>query len=175
MILHPAIAPGNVDKVRRLRLKLRHPNLLSDGLAMRPIAVGQRLIDYRQSSAPDDFVVRPKSTGGQRNVQYRKILRIDKIGTRLVGRCNWDWPKISNRMSDPLEGGVALVEIPADTTSGSDPTFSRSCSKYCTRLGPLQVSIRVHGNANGHGVMRIVSKIGARQTRESRQRFAGSS
>src|SRR5579863_10102393 len=52
---------------------------------------------------------------------------------RACCSCNCDWPKTSNRVSHPLEGGVALVEMPADTTSPSDPILSRSCSKYCTR------------------------------------------
>src|ERR1700733_8645224 len=53
---------------------------------------------------------------------------------RACCSCNWDCPKISNRVSHPLEGGVALVEMPVDTTSGSEAILSWSCSKYCNRF-----------------------------------------
>jgi hypothetical protein len=75
------------------------------------------------------FQTRPCATGMWRSGKYSELIKF----ARATGFSPALPPRISNGLSLPLDGGVALVEIPADTTCGIAAMAARSRSKYSDR------------------------------------------
>ena len=65
----------------------------------------------------------------RRSGKYSGLMKFD----RATGFSSALLPRISSVLSPPFDGGVALVEIPADTTCGIAATVARSRSKYSDR------------------------------------------
>ena len=72
---------------------------------------------------------RPCVTGMWRSGKYSGLTKLD----RATGFSSALLPRISSVVSPPFDGGVALVEIPADTTCGIAAIAARSRSKYSER------------------------------------------
>jgi hypothetical protein len=64
-----------------------------------------------------------------RSGKYSELMKF----ARAVGFSSDPLPRISMLLSPPFAGGVALVEMPADTTCGVAATAARSRSKYSLR------------------------------------------
>src|SRR5450755_4907521 len=77
--------------------------------------------------------IRPESSGICRMGKYSGLTKL----SRARCSCSCDPPRTSKRLSAPLLGGVALVEIPAEATCGIEPTFFTSWSKYAERFSQV--------------------------------------
>jgi len=90
------------------------------------------LVDDRERRAAHGFGMVPQTacaTGMRRSGKYSGLTKF----TRTSGFSDAVLPIISMFCRQPLEGGVALVEMPAATTCGIAASLARICSKYSAR------------------------------------------
>src|SRR6185436_3187190 len=73
--------------------------------------------------------IRPAINGIRRMPKYPGLIRFTDAFCCSAAGC----PRISNRESQPFQGGVALLEIAAMVTPGVSATFARNCSKKAPR------------------------------------------
>ena len=90
--------------------------------------------------------------------------------TRTSGFSAEALPKISMRSLLPLEGGVALVPMPASTTSGMAADARADVFEILRAGLPVFVSVFVNGDGDGHHVVRVVAEMRAENAQEA---FAG--
>ena len=167
---HPS-APDGRGRIRRFVLQVREPELTADGIAVRPVLPGHRLVDHGKRRASHDFVTAPETSLRQRNVQQREILRADEIGPGdgLLERA----------AAENLERAVAAVRRRRGV--GRDPGRHHLRHRGDGRAEPLEilgallprpVSAVVDGDRQRHRVLRVVSEVGVRQPQEPLARRA---
>ena len=115
--LHPAIAIRNRHLKPRSRTSTPASELLPKRIALRPDNVGRASGSPAPAALPASLPHASTSGRIPKECAAPKNIRGSTKFIRESWSCNCGSPKISKRVFQPLEGGVALVEIPAATTS----------------------------------------------------------
>src|SRR5229473_1626921 len=87
--LKPTVATGNRERKRRLAFQLGHAELAANGIAVRKILAGQRLINQGEPGAVHRLAFIPDSSLQQRDMKHSEILEADEVDARPLLLRHW--------------------------------------------------------------------------------------
>ena len=136
-------------------------------VALREVEPRHSLVDHGYVRGVVVLLSVPEAALGKRDAQDGKVSRADEVDADFLAHPAGLTENFDPRVPTAVEGGVALEEMAAMLTPGTVAILSRIASKQAERAAQVGQGAVMHGDTDGHDIVRVVAQRSVQKAEEA--------